>query len=172
MTCNKKIFRRRIISSCSEPIDKLVLEDNQWRKVAYLKYKLEIKDVSELQFGDKLRLLILGDNMNRINQNKICDPKSYFKYNFATYVHSHELTGTLILHLANSDITIEDFEFDIESNGEWYSLIGGYLSATFICWTKLSPSTAIGYRGPFILKSALRFLPNIIGKFPQRMHPM
>jgi len=165
-------FRRRVNSRYSEPIDKLVLDPEQWYTLAHKKHTLQIKDITKLNLGDKLDLLLLDNNVwrNTISKdkikNQIYSPESFFGYSFGTYIHSHELCGTLLLHLADTAILIDGFEFYVEyTDDQWYPLSDGYLlinDSNDIHWTELPLDTKIGYRGPAIYKSILNILPNII----------
>lgn len=149
-----------------EPIDKLILEYDQWYKLAYKKHKLQIKDILKLKPGDTLDLLIFDDNWKKKissfekEKNKIYSPSDFFEYNFGTYIHSYGLTGILILHEIDVDVLVEHFEFYVESDYHTWNLLDD------IHWSYLPTCTGIGYKGPMIQTSSLNVLPNIVVKLP------
>jgi len=151
-----------------EPIDKLILEYDQWYKLAYKKHKLQIKDILKLKPGDTLDLLIFDDNWKKKilissfekEKNKIYSPSDFFEYNFGTYIHSYGLTGILILHEMDIDVLVEQFEFYVESDDHTWNLLDD------VHWCYLPINTGIGYKGPMIQTSSLNILPNVIVQLP------
>ena len=152
----------------------LPLDVDDWDNEAY-KYRLKIGDMVNLQKGDKLEFLVLDRNVyDKEEEVGDYDPKTFFGYNKATYVHDKDLTGKLTLFCDHDPIELNNFEFHIEYKPlSWYPLNNGKLPkkdpqgfSTFNyakpkSWTEFSMDTGIGYRGPILLWSKLDNLPKI-----------
>ncbi len=162
-----------------------VLETDDWALFAHKKHGLKITDISDMKPGDKVRVLILDRNVwdvamrDKSKQNKIYKPADFFKDNFGTYTHEHDLSGQMIFHWeGNENFLDENFEFHVEyKDYNWYPLHSGYLPkednqgifgdfgfGKDMFWTEFPNTTGIGYRGPMILESKLELLPDIIWK--------
>lgn len=154
------------------------LNDNDWYKLATTK-KLTIADMLEVKEGEVLEFLVMDRNLwdvaadNNLH-NVDHAPEIFFRANKATYKHHHDLKGVLTLYCDNDPIELENFEFHVEyKQDSWYPLRNGELPeadpqgiARFGFgkpkhWTEFSVDTGIGYRGPILLWSKVKDLPNI-----------
>jgi hypothetical protein len=165
--------------------ERMLVTYDKWREIALAKHKLQIKDIFKLKYHSTISLLILDGEIwvDTVFQNqkqpKFYDPKTFFQYNFATYIHDHGLTGTLILHTKNGTVRYENFEFWVEvpnttylefkHNDEpyvWKQLVAGYINTDrtnrHIHWVELPKTTGVGYKGPMIELRIVNIMPNII----------
>lgn len=154
------------------------LNYSEWTVSAHTHFALTISDLMKLNPFDKLEVLILDRDVwpmvlqPEFNQPNVPhDPMDFFRENFGIYIHHYDASGQLFIH----NILMDKFEFHIEYKpGYWYPLLNSYLPKSDIQniygdfgfgkemhYKEFDPDTKIGYRGPMILKSNLKFMPKI-----------
>ena len=79
---------------------------------------LQVDDVQAMQRGETIDLLLLGDDMVNIaktnNERTVAmDPHEFFRFNRATYVHDHDLSGTMTVHFQHGDAVDPAFMFNV-----------------------------------------------------------
>jgi hypothetical protein len=155
--------------ACKERVAKKVgkLDLSEWiQKVR--DHWLTIADVKQLKPGSKLKVVILDRNiydyLDGFPTNKMLPPTTLHQ-STGTYTHGHGMQGTLLPDHG-------PFEFHVEyEKGRWYPLRNGYLPAKDdqlghallgkkTHWTKMPPTTAVGFRGPMVRVSDLKSLPD------------
>ena len=139
-----------------------------WEKII-VNSCLTVKDIINLNNGDKIECLSLDRNILDIVENvnpedKLLLPTEFFRQNKITYYHRKNLQGKIVFHNDGKDeIELENFEFDIEYiPNNWYPLKNGHLPpkdsqgiSTFNYtepkhWSEFEMHTRIGWRGPMI----------------------
>jgi len=168
------------------------LECFDWYDMACDKFALKISDITKLQPGDKMDVLVLDRNVWDIALNKKINKPGvsynseiFFQQNSGTYVHNKDLSGKMVFCWDDDEDEDENnfnhnFEFDIEYKpNKWYPLKNGVLpdkDPSGFCefpwqteqhWTNFPVDTKIGYRGPMIPWSKLKEMSNIYWKNEQ-----
>jgi hypothetical protein len=150
------------------------LEINNWYDNSR-KYWLTIKDIEKLKPNNKLVVLPLHRNVydgpiTLYKENKSYKPESFFKYEKDVFIHSGDLNGIFLKYDKNDN---QPKGLDVEyKKDRWYPISNGYLPARDkqkvfklldkkTHWTKFAKNTHVGFRGPLILWSNLKKLPNI-----------
>ena len=152
---------------------------------------LTIADIMALTPGDKIKVITLDRNVLDTNlgynvEGVLYSAKKFFKRSKAIYTFKPpensvsgstsqvRLVGDIIFSPNDDPIKNKGFEFDIEwSPDNWYPLENGLLPAadwqgfsrftpeTIRDWRDYPTNTRIGWRGPMILWSKLKHLPQV-----------
>ncbi len=160
----KKYLCSVIEDANKEKADPVVHENSitAWGNQAAEKYGLEIGDITKMEFGEEIDVLLLdrnvGDYMDGTKKGTSYDPKKQ-GLSPATYIHGEGLNGILKMHVAA--VVFDSFQWEIN-----LKTIGGPFWGPIDCdkddvdWRKLDPRTKVGWRGPAIkLSDANKFLP-------------
>lgn len=123
---------------------------------------LTIKDIKNLETGDKIEFLCIDRNFYDLiehNIDKCSTPEVFFKYNYVmNYIHRKHLDGYMYFRNDNQDV--HDFEFHVNWKNKWYPLENGYLSNDGrrflgsdapVTLDDYSLNTLVGWRGPALL---------------------
>jgi hypothetical protein len=149
------------------------LKDFEWEDVVTEKYAIRILDITKMQHGEQIEVLIMDRNLScitsQVNEsNTNYEPEIFYRYNRGTYVHDKDLMGKLIFHWKDTTEVDENFEFHLEYLPKnWYPIMDGKLSTSTSTmplnqhWSNFSPDTKVGYRGPMIPWCKLKEMPNI-----------
>lgn len=141
-------------------------------------HHLRIKDIMNLQIGQKLEVYHLDRNLIDCVENDsglkphiTYPPERFLENSVATYTHNNELNGNIFFPEINQDM---EFEFHIEFNkNHWYPLTNGRLPLTDDQgfsdfgeksgwhWSQFPLDTRIGWRGPMIVTSKIKMLPKV-----------
>lgn len=170
---------------------------NEWYDMSY-QHALTIKDIMQLEPGQRINVLSLDRNVFDIAlreeiRGKSLRPEEFFESNWAVYIHAKDLTGKIIFEFQSGKYDMdydfnlndmENFEFEIEYDPEhkrWYPLKDGKLPASdpqqYLSfpwkeeqdWTNFPDNTRVGFRGPMILWSKLKDMPNVIYPFSKNI---
>ena len=148
------------------------LESQAWVYCMSKCYGLTLGEVANMKEGQKIKLLLLHDNVleqtNKVNKSKkITKPELFFRNEYATYTHKNDVSGTIKF----SDGTEQSFDFHLFiAPNVWHPLSKGRLkklkspiSEDMIGkhYKEFDPLTLVGYRGAVIPWKNLSQLPLI-----------
>jgi hypothetical protein len=143
------------------------------------KFYLKIEDIIKLKKGDKIKVLILEDEIydfiikkNKIN--KIYKPKEFFRENWAEITIDTNLQGLIKFQFQQEKEKPYKFNFYVNHiKGRWHPVFKGNIyiqgsdfnnnppKRTKINWKKIDKKNYIGFGGHLILWENLDKLPNI-----------
>jgi len=150
-------------------------ELNDWINF-YKNYWFTICDIKYLPINKKIKIIMLDrnvyDNKDKMKKGSLYTPSYFFKLNTATYwkTNNDTLEGKIKYKWQKEEEDPLDFSFHIEyKKNNWYPMTDGFLPEKdnqymFKLlnkkkhWRDFPVSTHIGFRGPVILWSDLKFL--------------
>src|SRR3972149_594221 len=149
-----------IIKSYKDNKYPIVHEDSitAWGNRAVEQYGLEIRDILKMKPGQEMKVILMDRNVGEY----ISNPKIGYKYDpkeegftYGIYTHKKDLTGELYIKNINSK---ECFEWEINLASIGANYFWGPVPKN-IHLNKLDSKIKVGWRGPAIKFSDIKYLP-------------
>jgi hypothetical protein len=159
----KKRMYQNIMDIHRENRSPIIKEDSftAWVNQATEQYGLEVRDILAMKFGQKMKVMLFDRNLGEhFGKHKVGDKIRPQKEGctYAEYIHGEGLTGMLNMH----EVGVVHAPFTWEINGGCEGFFWGPFCENDFDITKLNPRTKVGWRGPCIDATDIKFLPKTI----------